>query len=658
MIRLEVIAGAATGGSFELDRGVAHVGRAPGSEVTIDDPLVSARHARIAVGVHEAVLEDLGSTNGTAILRGGERRRLEPGDAVALMDEDVIELGSDDTVCRLLVRLREEDKSAHVVSVKHVDEAAPAVVSSLRDDPVTLRALYDAQSRIGRASDDLDVLLDTVAQAVFDLVPQATHVTVVLREGDAPMSSSSTRAVNYLPVLSRVRPADRGGPPSGSQSFVPVTRSVYRKVLEERAAVLAADAPKLLGATPSIMGAQVRSTIAVPLWRRDEILGVVQVDNRDAPGMLKARDLDVLLVIAEQASLAVANGRLIKRLVAAEQRLRQENAYLKDREKERRGDEARGLVIVGESEATRRLLAHLDKVVNTNVTVLIEGETGTGKELVAAALHYRSRRQGKLFVAQNCAALAESLLESELFGHRRGAFTGATEDKKGLFELADGGTLFLDEVTEAPASIQSKLLRALQEGEIRPVGAGESKLVDVRVVAATNRDLEAEVAAGRFRQDLYYRLKVFPLRVPPLRARRGDIPLLVQHFLARYAGEMGKAVAGVAPEAMSLLTAYDWPGNVRELQNELQRIVIQVDDGAFVTAELLSARVRGGGDLLAKAAVPRGSLKETMDAVEKYFILEVLREHKGNKTSAARALGITREGLHKKLRQLELGGDR
>jgi Nif-specific regulatory protein len=290
-------------------------------------------------------------------------------------------------------------------------------------------------------------------------------------------------------------------------------------------------------------------------------------------------------------------------------------------------------------------------VVDTRVTVLIEGETGTGKELIAAAVHYRSKRREKLFVAQNCAALAESLLESELFGHKKGSFTGATEEKKGLFEIADGGTLFLDEITETPPSLQSKLLRALQEGEIRPVGGTSSKHVNVRIVAATNRNLEEEVAKGRFREDLYYRLKVFPLRLPPLRERREDIPLLAEHFLKRYGDEIAKPCGGFAQQAMELMIAYNWPGNVRELQNEVQRLVIQLEPGAFVTPDLLSPRIRQVEGLVSRAGVTKGTLKDMMDAVEKFFLLEALREHHNNKTNAAKALGITREGLHKKLRQ-------
>jgi Nif-specific regulatory protein len=362
--------------------------------------------------------------------------------------------------------------------------------------------------------------------------------------------------------------------------------------------------------------------------------------------MLNASDLELLALFASNASLAVSNARLIRRLQAAEEQLRRENAFLRHREQNRGGTGD----IIGGSEPMLALLAQLEKVVDTRVTVLIEGETGTGKELVASAVHYRSRRRDKLFVAQNCAALPENLLESELFGHRKGAFTGATEDKKGLFEIADGGTLFLDEVAEISPPLQSKLLRVLQEGEVRPIGAARPRHVDVRIVAATNRRLEHEVRAGRFREDLYYRLNVFPLRVPALRERRDDIPLLAGAFLRKYALELGKAVGGFSQQAMELLVAYDWPGNVRELQNEVQRLVIQLPDGGFVAPEMLSERIRDVEGVVTRAGVVKGTLREMMDRVEKFLLLEALREHGNNKTNAAKTLGITREGLHKKLR--------
>jgi Nif-specific regulatory protein len=484
--------------------------------------------------------------------------------------------------------------------------------------------------------------LAVVSDAVFSIVPRATHVTVILRDVDDASGA-------YVPVTTRVRaPAGHGVAPTGP---VPLTRSVFRKVIGERAAVLAADAPHDVGQSESLMGASIRSTIGVPLWKGDDILGVLQVDNRDAPSMLNQDDVEVLTVLAANASLAIAGARLIQRLSAAEERLNKENAFLKSRE-EKRQSAARP--ILGQSQPMATLLSQLDKVAETRVTVLIEGETGTGKELIASALHYRSKRRDKLFVTQNCAAVPENLLESELFGHKRGAFTGATDDKKGLFEIADEGTLFLDEVTEMPLLLQSKLLRVLQEGEVRPVGATHAKHVNVRIVAASNRNLEKEVAAGRFREDLYYRLKVFPLRVPPLRERRDDIPLLANAFLKRYASEFGKSALGFTQQTLELLMAYDWPGNVRELQNEVQRVIIDVDEGAFVTKELLSPRIRQVEGVIERAGGSKGTLREMMDSVEKYLLIEALREHNHNKTSAAKTLGITREGLHKKLDKLGL----
>jgi Nif-specific regulatory protein len=265
-----------------------------------------------------------------------------------------------------------------------------------------------------------------------------------------------------------------------------------------------------------------------------------------------------------------------------------------------------------------------------------------------------------LFVAQNCAAFPENLLESELFGHKRGAFTGATEEKKGLFEVADGGTLFLDEVGEMPLSLQAKLLRVLQEGEVRPIGASVTRKVNVRVVAATNRNLEKEVAEGRFREDLYYRLKVFPLRVPALRERREDVPLLAAHFLERYTREFGREIAGFSQPALELLKAYDWPGNVRELENEVQRAVIQAEAETIIGPELLSSRLRQANSAAEDSPItdgaddssqsPTGTLREIMDRFEKRILVQALAAHGNNKTSAAKTLGITREGLHKKLK--------
>jgi Nif-specific regulatory protein len=645
MLSLYVTQGAANGKTFEFQGELVRIGRAPSNDLVLDDMHVSGEHARLVVTNESVVLHDLRSTNGTAVVRGGERLRLSPELVfIELETGDVIELGSGEAMTSLAVMMAMEDEDAQVMSVRRLADGIEPAAEQVERDASVLKALYEAQKQVGAAS-DLDDVLVAVADAVLRLVAHATHVTVVLRDDDR-----EGFGVSWVPVMTRVRPPG-GGPASG---VVPISRSIYRKVIKERAAVLAADAPTEVGQSESLMGASIRSTIGVPLWRGEEILGVLQVDNRDAPGMLSAADLELMLVLAANASLAVANARLIKRLVAAEDRLQRENKFLKGREEKRHGGGRQASVIIGESKSMKQLIEQLDKVVDTRVTVLVEGETGTGKELIAAAVHYRSRRSDKLFVAQNCAALTESLLESELFGHKKGSFTGATEDKKGLFEIADGGTLFLDEITETPMSLQSKLLRVLQEGEIRPVGATASKNVSVRIVAATNRNLEDEVARGRFREDLYYRLKVFPLRLPPLRERRDDIALLATHFLSHYALEIGKAVGGFSQQTMELMTAYDWPGNVRELQNEVQRLVIQLEPGGFATPELLTPRIRRVEGLVARAGATAGTLREMMDSVEKFLLIEALRAHGNNKTNTAKTLSITREGLHKKLRQFGL----
>jgi Nif-specific regulatory protein len=643
MLRLFVRSGASQGRVVDVQGDLVRIGRAPVNDLVLADTQVSGEHARIIVGPAAVMLEDLRSTNGTFLVRGGARRPVDDTCAyrVSLFDGDRIELGAGDEVTAVGIGIEEDAEPARVVAVRKIEDVA-RISAELEENPRSLSAMYRAQQRVGAAS-GLDETLVAIADAVFGLVPHATHATLVLRDGDEPDGA-------YVPVMTRVRGA--GGTSADPKAAVPVTRSIFRKVVEERAAVLSADAPRDVGASESLMGASIRSTIGVPLWKGADILGVLQVDNRDAPGMLNQSDVEVLCVLSANASLAVAAARLILRLEVAEERLSKENRFLKGREEKRRGGEQ---AILGKSDAMARLLDQVHKVVDTRVTVLIEGETGTGKELIASALHYRSRRREKLFVTQNCAALPENLLESELFGHKRGSFTGATEEKKGLFEIADGGTLFLDEVTEMPASLQSKLLRVLQEGEVRPVGATQTRIVDVRIVAATNKNLDGEVAAGRFREDLYYRLKVFPLRVPPLRERRDDIPLIANAFLSRYAAEIGKSVGGFTQQAIELLVAYDWPGNVRELQNEAQRVVIELEPQGFVTKELLSPRIRKIEGLLSQAGASKGTLRSMMDAVEKFILLDVLRDHGNNKTSAAKALGITREGLHKKLRQLGIG---
>ncbi len=313
--------------------------------------------------------------------------------------------------------------------------------------------------------------------------------------------------------------------------------------------------------------------------------------------------------------------------------------------------------ILGATPRMQRVLKLVEKIAPTDSPVLITGESGTGKELVARAIHYQSRRSDRPFVAVNAAALPENLVESELFGHARGSFTGAQHEKKGLFEEADQGTLFLDEVGEIPPGLQVKLLRVLQTGEVRRVGENHARMVDVRVIAATNKDLVQARESGEFREDLYYRLNVFQIELPPLRERREDISILALYFLTRYSRRLGKSLDGFSPEAQALLVGYDYPGNVRELENAVQRAVTLAEGRTVQASDLppwmhLSARLltEPAGARVAADLVPEHDM--LLAELEKRHILRTLERHHDNMSRTARALGISRATLWRKLKTI------
>jgi len=311
--------------------------------------------------------------------------------------------------------------------------------------------------------------------------------------------------------------------------------------------------------------------------------------------------------------------------------------------------------LIGQSPAMRRIFDTIEQVATTDATVLIRGETGTGKELVARVLHSLSMRRDRPFVAVNCAALPESLIESELFGHERGAFTGAAHRKLGRFERADGGTLFIDEVADMPESVQVKLLRVLQERTLERVGGTELLEVDIRLVAATHIDLEDAIRAGRFREDLFYRLDVVPITLPPLRDRREDIPLLVEHLLGEFQRRLGKTGIRLSPDATRKLARHDFPGNVRELSNVIERMVALTPSGRTAQLPELRARPPAREQLAAMAPVATGStLSESVDEFERAVIAHALEQSGGNRTAAAKALGISRQGLALKLKKYRL----
>ncbi|MFQ5596713.1 MAG: sigma 54-interacting transcriptional regulator [Nitrospiria bacterium] len=385
-----------------------------------------------------------------------------------------------------------------------------------------------------------------------------------------------------------------------------------------------------------------RSILNLPMISRGALIGTLNVSSKK-PARFSKAEIELLSLIADQCAIAIDNARAYEEIKQLKDRLSRENIYLQDEIKTAyHFDE-----IVGKSPALRKVLRRVEQVAGADTSVLIYGETGTGKELIARAAHDLSKRKNRPLIKVNCAALATGLIESELFGHEKGAFTGALTKKIGRFELADGGTLFLDEVGDLSPEVQAKLLRVLQEHELERVGGSQTFKVDVRLIAATNRDLETAVREKLFRADLYYRLSVFPIALPPLRNRREDIPLLVEYFVHKYTSKMSKGIDRIAPETMRRLMAYPWPGNIRELENMIERAVI-LSTGPVLEIEdaLLPAL-----DWLHRNA----KTFRTLEAVEREHIIKILDASGGvieGLRGAARVLDLHPNTLRSRLRKL------
>ncbi len=387
-----------------------------------------------------------------------------------------------------------------------------------------------------------------------------------------------------------------------------------------------------------------QSMICVPLRTQKGLIGVLYALNK-IKGEFTEKEGQLLEHLSGTIAIAIENARLYGELKQYANSLAKENRRLRSDAQDRFNLQG----IIGSSPAMRRLFLLMEKVIETNISVLIQGETGTGKELIAKVIHYMGPLKDKPFVVENCGAFTENLLESELFGHVRGAFTGALNNKKGLFEMGNGGTVFLDEITETSAAMQVKLLRVLQEGQVRPVGAEKPIDIDIRLLASTNRDLEAEVKKGNFRQDLFFRINVFPLVVPPLRERKEDIPLLAGHFLKRFSKKLKSPVTEFTPRALKYLSLFDWPGNVRELENEIERAVALAINENRIGVTHLSEKIVTTARQVSSVQIGRMKLKDATQQLERKMVSEALNQANGNRSQAARMLGLTRQGLLNKI---------
>ncbi|HUE83131.1 MAG TPA: sigma 54-interacting transcriptional regulator [Pyrinomonadaceae bacterium] len=617
--RLATIAGKLKGIVFSIGDEPFLIGRESKASLCVASGSVSRRHALIEKDGEGFAIKDLASLNGTFLNDVPvRRRRLAHGDRVRIGDSQFVFLLHDEDTPSALNRV-EFDNSGIAAQTTSQFSFNDAVYLMARD----FSALMKISTTINYIR-DLDELNRTLLELLFEVIPAESGAILL----------NATAGRRNVEEFASVFGLHRSG---SVDSAVKVSRTITSQVISSNAAVLISDwAENKDLAITSLGDRHPVSILCVPLILLDQTLGVIYLDT-NKPGVHFDKDhLQFLSAIAAIAAVAIENVRHIEWLKSENQRLLTEIHIEHD--------------MVGESSAMQQIHQMISKAAPTDATVLISGESGTGKELVARALHRHSKRADKPFIAVNCAALTESLLESEVFGHEKGAFTGAIALKKGRLEIADGGTVFLDEIGELSPQLQVKLLRVLQEREFERVGGTKAVKLDIRLIAATNRDLETAIAQGLFRRDLYYRLNVVELEVPPLRSRQEDIPLLANYFAMKYAEKCNRKVFGVAPEAHQILLNYEWPGNVRELENAIERAIV-LGTAEHVLPEDLPEAVL---ERQQPTSAPTSRYHEAVAETKKQLILNAIGEARGNYTEAAKILGVHPNYLHRLIRNFDL----
>ena len=612
--------------TFELNQPVTRIGRSPANDVVVPDRFASREHASIKAledGSYE--IQDLGGrqplkVNDTVI----SRHRLQDGDRIA-MGKSIIIFKTDDPASSAFLKSLAADLKQDEVEVAAVDPKKTALftledfsgkdLTSQQKDHQRLMLLYEFGQSVNSCLEDPALLLNEFMTAAFKMLEA--------ERGFVALVDEHTGDLNYEIV--RDNTSDQ--PPQE----LGISKTIVHKVLRDGVSLLTYNALEDLELedAQSVKQYNIRSAICAPLLNRETVLGVVYLDNRASEGIFNKEDLMFLMGMCHQAGIALGNASLHRQVV-------QENLRLTEAVKPH-------YRIIGESESIQRVFATMRKVAPTEVTVLIEGETGTGKELVARAIHAFSPRAESPFVAVNCAAIPKELIESELFGHEKGAFTGALKARQGKFEAARQGTIFLDEIGDMSLDTQAKVLRVLEEKELQRVGGSETISVNVRVIAATNKNLLQAVRGGLFREDLFYRLNVVTITIPALRERPDDIIRLAESFVS---GGGGRTVK-ISKKAADLLTSYAWPGNVRELKNAIDRAMV-MGDGENIQPEDLPYNVRRGGS----KTIP--SPLASLEILEQDHITRVLRHTKWNKSAAAKILGITRQTLDNKIARYQI----
>jgi transcriptional regulator with GAF, ATPase, and Fis domain len=572
---------------FAVHKPIVTIGRSAANDVHVPDRSVKDHHAQIVFNGRDFQLEELDRTGDIAI-NGKKKRRAR------LVDGDRLTLGQAQLAFSMF--------SEPVV-------ATPAERGEGQHSELAgLRKLFQFSERL-MSTPSVDELLETLLDDVIEVTGAARGVVLLVDSGEGPGAVPRVRASRNV---NRETMEDASGA---------ISDSIVRHVIETKRPIIVSDAltDTTFGKSESVLALRLSSVMCAPLMSQGEVVGALYVGNDEVKHLFDRGQLDLLVIFAGQASLILENAMLLTALRADKEKLTNE---LSDK---RFGE------IIGACPSMMEVFRKLQKVAGTDISVLITGETGTGKELIAREIHRRSNRAEGPFITVNCGAIPENLIESEMFGHVKGAFTGAVASRPGKFQLAHGGTLFLDEVGELTPALQVKLLRALQERVVYRVGDSKPEKCDIRVVAATNRVLESMIKTGEFREDLYYRLNVVNLWLPPLRERGEDTFIIAKALLSKYADELGSPVRGFSPAALAAIRKYDWPGNIRQLENRIKKALVLCD------RTLLSPEDMDLGQEDQEPIVPLEKAKEDF---QRRYVLEALERNNGNRTQTARDLGV------------------
>ncbi len=570
-----------------LHKPVTTLGRALDNDVQIPDDSVAPHHIQIVFNGRDFQLEEV-DERAEILINGKKKRRAR------LASGDRIQLGGALLGFSMFTELPAVD--------------APVSIDGASAEIAGLRKLHNFSNDL-MASRSVDELLEQLLDSVIELTGAARGVVLLV---DPQSNKGETPRVRASRNVQREAIQDATGT---------ISDSIVRQVIETRRPVIVSDAlsDTTFGKSESVIALSLSSVMCVPLSSQGEVIGALYVGNDEVKHLFTRGQLDLLTIFAAQASLILQNAMLVTALRADKEKLESELA------------DKRFGQIIGACPSMMEVFHRLQKVAATDISVLITGETGTGKELIAHEIHRRSQRSNGPFIVVNCGAIPENLIESEMFGHVRGAFTGAIASRPGKFQAADGGTLFLDEIGELPLQLQVKLLRAIQERVVYRVGDSKPERCDIRIVCATHRNLDEMIREGSFREDLYYRLNVVNLWLPPLRERGDDVLIIAKTLLTKYADELGSPVKGLSPQALAAIRRYPWPGNVRQLENRIKKALVLCDRNLLSPEDL---------DLAERELPSIMPLEKAKEDFQRKYVLEVLERNNGNRTQTARDLGV------------------